>query len=339
MEKRRSRAVLVGASLAAGALAIGGARSRRGLADPTASYTAHGFQRRTLDAPTGRMTYYEAGSGRPLVFLHGIGGEASSLAWNKVAPAFVGGYRVVLPDWVGWGASEHPRRFLLFGDYVADLEALLEHLGEPAVVVAQSLTAGFAADLARRKPGLIRALMLLTPSDGLDFGEDAFGPVARSVLTPLARRRPVNLLLYRLVFHSRAFIGSWFKTQGFYEPKAVSRKLVDEWLWSARRPGAAYSALPFLTGDLRYDFAPLLRDLRVPAVMVWGTEERQVGRKTGERLAAVNPDVPLILIERARATPELELPAQIVAAIGEFVENLPADEPVNPLTTIGGVAS
>jgi hypothetical protein len=130
------------------------------------------------------------------------------------------------------------------------------------------------------------------------------------------------MLLYRLVFHQRGFIRGWFKSQGFYEPGAVSREIVDAFLYSARKPGAAYAALPFLTGDLRFDLAPYMRDLRVPAAMIWGSDERQVGRWTGERLAALNPDVPLMVIDRTRATPELELPAQTITAIEASIEGL-----------------
>lgn len=314
-----AKRVVLGTVVAAGAVV---ALGRRGVADPTGDYTGHGFVRRRISTPAGEMAYYEAGTGRPLVFLHGIGGGASSWTWSKVAPAFTARYRVIAPDWVGWGESEHPRRLLMFEDYVAQLEALLGHLGGPATVVTQSLATGFAAELARRRPELFDGMVMLTPSGGLDFGEDAFGPVARRTLTPLARAWPLNMLLYRLVFHQRGFIRGWFTSQGFYERAAVSREIVDAFLHSARKPGAAYAALPFLTGDLRFDFAPYMRDLAVPAAMIWGSEERQVGRETGERLAALNPDVSLMMIDRARATPELELPAQTIAAIEASIEGL-----------------
>ena len=314
-----AKRVVLGAAVAVG---VAAALGRREVADPTIDITGHGFVRRGISTPVGEMAYYEAGAGRPLVFLHAIGGGASAWTWSKVAPAFAAGYRVIAPDWVGWGESEHPRRLLMFEDYVAQLEALLGYLGRPAVVVTQSLATGFAAEVARGRPELFDGMVMLTPSGGRDFGEDAFGPVARRTLTPLARARPLNLLLYRLVFHRRGFIRSWFTTQGFYEPAAVSREIVDGFLYSARKPGAAYAALPFLTGDLRYDLAPHVRDLRVPAAMIWGSDERQVGIETGERLAALNPRVPLTVIDRARATPELELPAQTIAAIAASIEGL-----------------
>lgn len=312
------RTWLIGLGALAGVGAIAALR-QPGIGDPTSDFTAHGFVRRTIATPVGAMVYYEAGQGQPLVFLHGIGGGASSWIWSKIAPAFTTSYRVIVPDWVGWGLSEHPQRWLLPEDYVAELDALLRHVDEPALVVAQSLAAGFVADLACIKSELFVRLVLLAPTGGKDFGRDSFGPIASRTLTPLARNQPINQQLYRAVFHRRSFIRSWLVKQGFYDEAGVSDEIVNGFLYSARQPNAAYSALPFLTGDLRFDFAAKLRELNVPAAMIWGAEERQVGRKSAEQLAALNPSVPLHFIDRARATPELEHPAQMIALIQQLL--------------------
>lgn len=261
------------------------------------------------------MVVYEAGQGAPIVFLHGIGGGASSWGWSFVAPAFVNDYRVIVPDWIGWGSSDHPGRFILFDDYVAQLEALLSGLDAPAIVVAQSLAAGFAMALAERRPDLIARFFFATPSGGKDFGRDAFGPVARTILTPLAGLPGINLAFYRALFHRRAFIADWFRRFGFADPDAVTDEIVASSLWSAMQPNAAYSALPFVTGKLRFDLAPYIKRLKKPAAMLWGADETQVGRDIGERLAALRPDIPLTLIANSKACPELEQPEAVIAVI------------------------
>lgn len=309
---KQAWAIGLGALAAAGVVA---ALRSDDAGDPPADYTAHGFSRRMVSTPAGAMVYYEAGQGRPLVFLHGIGGGASSWIWSKVAPAFANDYHVIVPDWVGWGLSEHPARLLMIEDYVAGLDTLLKHVGTPALIVAQSLAAGFAAQLSLIKPELFVRMVLLAPTGGRDFGEEVTGGLIGGALKAVARTEPLNHRLYTLVFHRRRFIRSWLTSQGFYDPAGVSNDIVNGFLYSARQPNAAYSALPFLSGDLRFDFASDLSCLNVPAAMIWGAQERQVGRATAERLAAINPKVPLVFIEQARATPELELPAQTIAAI------------------------
>ncbi|BDP43872.1 alpha/beta hydrolase (plasmid) [Deinococcus aetherius] len=308
-----------------GGLAAAGFLTWRGrlTSDPTTDFTDLSFSRRSPGTPSGEMSYYEAGEGQLLVLLHGIGGGASAWYWSKVAPVLARRFRVVAPDWVGWGRSEHPRRSLLGGEYVDQLRTLLAHLGEPVHVVAQGLAAGWVAELARERPELFGRLILWTPSGGLDFGEDSFAPFYRRTFTPIARSRTLGPVFYRLIFHRGSFIRSWLRGQGFYNPAAVSREVVEGSLDSARRPGAAYSALPFLSGDLRYDLAPLLRDLPVPAVMVWGEHERQVGLPTGRRLAAQNPGIELIVLDRARGTPEQESPARSAALLEQLLQSRP----------------
>lgn len=278
-------------------------------------FSDSGFVRREVVTPAGRMTVYEAGQGEPIVFLHGIGGGASSWSWISVAPEFIKTNRVVVSDFVGWGSSEHPARYLLFSDYAVQIEALLDDVGAPATVVAQSLAAGFAMDVAERRPELITRLVLGTPTGGKDFGVDAFGPVARAILTPLASVPGLNVAFYKALFHRRAFIADWFKRMGFYSPSKVTDDVIDSSLWSARQPNAAYSALPFVTGELRYDLAPYFKRLAKPAAMYWGEQEMQVGLDSGQRQAALRPDIPFTLIENSRMVPELEQPEAVVKVI------------------------
>lgn len=283
--------------------------------NPSADLIASGFSLRHLPTPSGRMAVYEAGAGDPIVFLHGIGGGASAWTWSFVAPAFAETHRVVLADWIGWGASEHPERFILFDDYVASLEALLDDIGSPAIVIAQSLACGFAIALAERRSDLFERLILHTPSGGKDFGTDAFGPLARATITPFTSVPGIGFIFYRLLFHRRAFIGGWLRQEGFSNPSAVSRRIVDAFLFNARQPNAAWSALPFANGRLRFDLAPFLSRLSVPASIFWGAEETQVGLAIGRRLAALRPDLPFTLVPDSKACPELEQPQAVIAAI------------------------
>lgn len=53
--------------------------------------------------------YLEAGDGEPLVLLHGAGpGAAAEYAWYDTIPALAAHYRVLAPDWLGFGRSDKP---------------------------------------------------------------------------------------------------------------------------------------------------------------------------------------------------------------------------------------
>jgi pimeloyl-ACP methyl ester carboxylesterase len=59
-----------------------------------------------------RTHYLEAGSGRPVVLLHaGEFGGAAEFSWEMTIPALAGAYRVIAPDWLGFGHTDKVHDF------------------------------------------------------------------------------------------------------------------------------------------------------------------------------------------------------------------------------------
>jgi pimeloyl-ACP methyl ester carboxylesterase len=81
--------------------------------------------RRDVDTPTTRTHYLEAGSGRPVVFLHGSGPGVSALAnWRFTIPVISQSYRALAPDLIGFGRTRTDR------PPKVDLDAWVEHVTE-----------------------------------------------------------------------------------------------------------------------------------------------------------------------------------------------------------------
>jgi len=285
------------------------------IADDWGHYPTRGFSRSSLPTSVGHVSFHEAGEGTPIVFLHGIGGGASSWTWTSVAPGFVGSHRVVVPDLIGWGLSDHPARPILFDDYVTVIEALLDRLGQKAVVVAQSLGAGFALAVAERRPDLVERLILTNPTGLRDFGRNDFPAFIRIGFALLTRTPGVRLAFYKALFHRRSFMENWYRTQGYSDPNAVPADVIDGALYSATRPNAAFSALPFLTGDVHFDIVPLLQRANVPVTILIGGDPDFVGVRNARRLADVRSDILVTTIPNSKACLELEQPEAVADAI------------------------
>jgi 4,5:9,10-diseco-3-hydroxy-5,9,17-trioxoandrosta-1(10),2-diene-4-oate hydrolase len=109
----------------------------------------------------------EAGQGPAVVFLHGSGPGASGTSnFRQNVDAFVGaGYRVILPDMIGYGASSKPEGI----DYTLQLftdtlyEALAQIGVDKAIMVGNSLGGGVAIQLALDHPGYAEKLILMSP--------------------------------------------------------------------------------------------------------------------------------------------------------------------------------
>lgn len=109
----------------------------------------------------------EAGSGPAVVFLHGSGPGASGASnFRQNIDAFVSaGYRVILPDLIGYGASSKPEgidyTLQLFTDTVYD--ALRQHGIERAHLVGNSLGGGIAIQMTLDHPEFAGRLILMAP--------------------------------------------------------------------------------------------------------------------------------------------------------------------------------
>ncbi|MGF1426107.1 alpha/beta fold hydrolase [Kitasatospora sp. LaBMicrA B282] len=105
-----------------------------------------------------RLSYLDfGGTGRPLVALHGHLSEGATFA--ALAAALGPEWRVIAPDQRGQGESDRAADYSRQG-YLADLEALLDHLGlGPVVLLGHSLGAINAYQFAARHPERVSALI------------------------------------------------------------------------------------------------------------------------------------------------------------------------------------
>ena len=62
---------------------------------------------KTLIAADHKTNYFDQGTGKPLVLLHGSGpGVSAWTNWNKVMPSLSEDFRVIAPDIAGFGFTE-----------------------------------------------------------------------------------------------------------------------------------------------------------------------------------------------------------------------------------------
>lgn len=85
---------------------------------------------RDLDLGGLRYHYLDEGQGEPVVMVHG--NPSWSFYYRHLVDALRGGYRCIVPDHIGCGLSDKPgdaRYDYTLSRRVADLEALIDHLG------------------------------------------------------------------------------------------------------------------------------------------------------------------------------------------------------------------
>lgn len=294
-----------------------------------------GFCQHSIITKLGTMVYYTAeaapwlsddslndghdSQSQPtLVFLHGFGGGSSAYEWSKVYPAFASEYRILAPDLIGWGRSEHPERNYQVDDYITTIIEFLEQTCEGAVsVVASSLTAAIVIRAAIARPELFQSLILTTPAGLSDFGQD----YTRTFFAQLVSTPVLDRILYTAGIAVRWGIRNFLEQRQFAQPDRIFPEIVEAYLESAQQPKAEYAALSFVRGDLSFDLALYIAQLTVPTAMIWGQRSQFTGPEIGQRLMALNPQAirGLQVIEDVGLTPQLELPAVSIALIRRFL--------------------
>lgn len=102
------------------------------------------------------LFWLDAGTGRPLVLLHG--GFLDHGMWDDQIPVFASRYRVIAPDACGHGQSANATEPLRHTD---DVAALLRRLNTgPAILVGVSMGAATAVDTALEYPELVGGVVV-----------------------------------------------------------------------------------------------------------------------------------------------------------------------------------
>ncbi|MCP6761161.1 MAG: alpha/beta hydrolase [Fischerella sp. CENA71] len=289
-----------------------------------------GFEQSSVTTSLGRMVYYTA-AGLPwqenkvateeletLVFLHGFGGGSSAYEWSKVYPAFASEYRILAPDLIGWGRSEHPARNYTIEDYLMTIREFLQQTCTgPVRVIASSLTAAFTIRVAIAHPELFKSLIVTIPSGISDFGQD----YSRTFFAQLVSVPVIDRIIYSTGVATENGIRSFLEQRQFARPNRIYEEIVQAYLESAKQPNAEYAALSFVRGDLSFDLSLYIQQLTVPTAIIWGQKSQFTSPEIGYRLAQMNPQAIKFFqeLEDVGLTPQLELPAVTIGLMRKFL--------------------
>lgn len=230
-----------------------------------------GFEERVETVRGARLRALMGGpaDGEPLVLLHGLGGAAAN--WALLAPLLGERHRVVLVDLPGHGGSDPLPAAPGIGPYADRVALLAERLGlGPAVVVGHSLGGLVALRLAARRPEAVRSLVLAAPA-GIGSGTRAAERALAFAgwVQPGRRVSPYWRVVARSEALKRLAFGRWFVA----DPSALGPEAVEALLGEINLHTDTDSARRALTADdPRLD----LHDLRCPALVLWGAEDRQL---------------------------------------------------------------
>jgi pimeloyl-ACP methyl ester carboxylesterase len=252
------------------------------------------------------VAYTDQGDGQPIVLLHGF--PLSRRMWNAQVEAWSHDFRVIAPDFRGFGDSALAKEFSMTG-CAEDVHELLVSLRIQDGVVLLGLSMGgyISFEFVRRYQEMLRGLILVAtqPAGDSDTARQARYETAESV-----RREGSSALAERLI---PRFLG---KTTFTTKPE------VADALRTLIRSNAAESIAQACYGlAARRDSTSFLPDIKVPTLIVAGSEDALISSTQAETMRRQIPHSRLLVVEHCGHIINLEQADQLNQIVKSFVQD------------------
>jgi pimeloyl-ACP methyl ester carboxylesterase len=260
-----------------------------------------GIESRSVLVGPHRVHYLAQGplNGPVVVLVHGLGGQAED--WQDLAPHLAqAGFRVYRPDLPGFGRSERPADFSYsVHDQAEVVVFFLDALGLKQVDLGGWSMGGWIVQVvAARHPERVRRLMLFD-SAGI-YEKPAWDTRLFTPTTP----GELDQLEALLMPHPP-------KIPGFVVKDIL--RVSNDRAWVIHRAIAS-----MLTGEDAID--KLLPGLKMPVLIVWGTEDRITPLSQGERIHHLVPQSQLEVFAGCGHLAPGQCAAQVGPKVVEFVK-------------------
>jgi pimeloyl-ACP methyl ester carboxylesterase len=272
-------------------------------------------QRQEIDLPAGRIRYREAGTGKPIVFVHGY--LVDGRLWDGVVDRLSDRYRCIAPDWP-IGAQQiamSPAADLSPPGVAAIIDSFLEALELDDVTIVGNDSGGAMSQvLVTRHPERVGRLVLTN----CDTHEN-FPPGIFKAMPPLAAL-PGGMTVLAAPFRIGAVSRAAFKP---FARTPIPDDLIASWMQPAIRDAGVRRDLKKVTVGMHrrhtLEAAERLRGSELPILLAWAPGDKYFPISYAERLAADAGNARIVEIPDAKTFVALDQPQRLAEEIAGFV--------------------
>jgi 2-hydroxymuconate-semialdehyde hydrolase len=282
-----------------------------------------------VDVDAVRTHYLTAGDGPPLVLLHsGEFGASAELSWELVFPALAEHYRVIAPDWLGFGDTD---KLFDFGGGTArrvrHMASVLDHLGVDAAPFVGSSMGGSVLARAIAGPNSVLPVTAAVLVSG-----GGFAPLneSRQVLLDFDGSEKGMRAMMRVLFHDPIW--------------ALGDEYIARRLQASNQPGAweAVAAARFKSpqvpsrGEFGQPDTTAYEAIEVPTLVLAGTDDKLREPGYAEAIAARIPCARVRVYKNCGHLPNLEVPESVAADVLAFLADVDAASSENRPGPVAG---
>jgi 3-oxoadipate enol-lactonase len=251
-----------------------------------------------------KLAYVDHGSGPPMVAIHGWGGNKS--VWRPQIDAFSREHRFIAIDMPGHGDSGRPD-----GDHYyspaacADMtRALMDQLGlDRAIILGQSMGTFVSQLIYHSDPRRVAALVLTGALAGSPPAGKIAGVWVESIAQEIARRGIKDYLDDNVRY--------WFSPS--FDAAQIEQTTAE------RHKLASHAALAYCRAVSSLDIRDRLSEIRVPTLIIDGSEDSRTPIEEGELMNRRIPDAWFKVIKGAGHLVNVEQPDAFNKAVLSFI--------------------
>ncbi len=259
-----------------------------------------------------RINYVHAGSGPPVILIHGLGG--STIVWQRNVEFLAERYSVYAIDMPGHGYSENPSLGYGLDAAVKYLTAFMDALKIPKTAVVGNSAGGLAAiNLVLKHPERVSKLAIV---DAAGIGKDLVG-FLRLISIPGAG----EFFAKPSVGNARALLRAIF-----YDPSNIPPGMAEEMAKVRRLPGRKLALLKYLRlGANVFGQKPNviqyqeLHKISVPTLVLWGKNDLLIPVAHAEKAAKAILRSRLQIFDDCGHWPQMEKSEEFNTLLRDFL--------------------
>lgn len=258
------------------------------------------FETKSVETPSGRISYVEAGSGPVALFVHGV--LLNKHLWRKQMAALSDIRRCIAVDLLAHGDTDIPPEQDV--SVTANANMLVEVLDALSIdkvdVVGNDSGGGISQIFSALNPGRVRSLTLTNCDTHDNWPPEAFKPFVAMTAAGGLKDTLSAMLADKSVYRSPDALGPAYEHPETAMDADIETYL-SPFLRSEQRTNDLARFVVAFDNCHTLDVEPQLRQLRAPTLIVWGTDDVFFATKWAYWLHGAIPGAkPPVIYEGAR---------------------------------------